>query len=89
MGGWLIDSSDRPRLIFCVFIFLAAGSTFVTTLFPSYGIFLVFWPLTRLFTTVFPTLNLSQVGKMAVIRMLVNYWPSVVMGTVIGISTVR
>jgi len=78
-GGWLIDRSNRPTFGFVTFIILAALATFVTTLLPTYTMLLIFWPVSRLFTTI---------GKMSVIKMLAIYWPSAVMGTVIGISTV-
>lgn len=52
LGGWLIDASNKPKFVFVIFTFLAGGATFITTLFPSYILLIVFWPICRLFTTV-------------------------------------
>lgn len=60
MGGWLIDASNRPTFVFIIFTFLAAGATFVTTLFPSFVLLIIFWPLCRLFTTVSPASSPSN-----------------------------
>ena len=80
LGGLLIDYFNRPKSIFVACIFITAICAIVVTFIPVYyGIFAV-WCLTRLFTSM---------GKMGVIKLMSSWWPEMVMGTIMGIATVR
>lgn len=79
-GGYIIDYTNKPKWNFVFFLLLAAGVAIFATFVPHFYGVMVFWPLARFVTSI---------GRMSVIKLMAAWWPRVVMGTIMGIVTVR
>ena len=79
IGGYLCDAFPRPSLVLQSSLVLCCVSAFAATFFDDATPICIFWVTARFF---------SSLGKMGLIRIVSDYYPAAVLGTVIALTSV-